>query len=553
MPNGIKVYRILFFSILGFAVVMIGRLWWLQGWQGRFWQAAADTNRTVKVVERAPRGQILDRQGKIVADNQLLYTQVFTENNQKKERIISQEEALYFLATAPAELRKNYVRHYPYGPILSHVLGYIQKPQYSSDVVFGRTGLEQEQNSQLSGKDGVTVYERNALGKPTRILQRREPEIGRSLTLSLDAELSQVAFEALGNQKGAVIVSLPQTGEVLVLVSKPSFVPTDFPEDKEKWQAEIEQGSVSPSLGEALKDKNNPLLFRPLVGQYPPGSIYKIVTALAGLERQVITTSTVVHDEGELKVGEFTYQNWYWRQFGRVEGDVNIVRALARSNDIFFYRLAEWIGPDQLAEFSHWFSLGEKTGIDLNGEKAGLIPTPAWKQQRFGEKWYLGNTFHMGIGQGDVLVTPLQLQVLMSTVATQGRRCQPKIFPGNSSSCQEISLQAESWESVIQGLRQACSPGGTAYPFFETSYDVMCKTGTAEFGQENDEGHRPTHGWFSVAVSKKARQESDETTFTADMVITVLVESDDKQPYKEGSREAAPVAKIIADWWSQNR
>lgn len=548
---------VIFGFVIFFWLVMGMRVLWLQVMNSEEWKALAEGNRAVRVVQRAPRGRILDRYGKVLAGNTVLYTEVHTEDGKLTERILDQQEASILMATAPAQVRKSYVREYQYGPVFSHLIGYIQKPLYSSDIVFGRYGLEREANTRLAGQDGYILYERNAQGKAQRVLAREEPVVGAELSTTLDAELSEVAFRALGKQRGAVIISDPQTGEVLTAVSTPSFLPLNSASDDEvlvnTWQESIDTGSIAVDISSGLEMEHNPFLFRPTAAVYPPGSIFKIVTALAGLEREAIDVSTTVLDEGVLTVGDYTYENWYWRQYGRVEGEVDVVKALARSNDIFFYKLAEWIGPKNLADFARLFSLGEPTGLGIVNESAGLIPDPIWKQQYFGERWFLGNTYHMGIGQGDVLVTPMQVQVLMSTVGARGRKCRPYVQQEKAPVCQELSLQPESLGLVISGLRQACSSGGTAFPFFETPYDVMCKTGTAEFGAENEEGHRPTHGWFTVALSHESRQEPTTPEFSADIVITVFVESDEEKQYKEGSQDAAPIARQVADWWWENR
>jgi penicillin-binding protein 2 len=536
--------------ITGFVVLFGARLTHLQLSQAASYEKMAEGNRIWRLVQRAPRGEVRDRNGKLVAGNVLQYLWEYEENAQRKERIISDEEqAMRAMATAPAQLRQNYQRVYPYGSVLAHLIGYVQAPQNSNDVVFGRAGLERLAQDRLAGSDGFEVYERDAFGKPTRLLARQTAIKGNDIQLSIDAELSRVAFDALGDQRGAVIVSEPNTGKILAMVSKPSFEPLLGSEVSANSSASA-SSQVAPNIAAALVAEHNPFLFRPLAAVYPPGSLYKIVTALAGLEYQSFDENTLVRDEGVLTVGEYSYQNWYWRQYGRVEGDIGIVRALARSNDIFFYKAAEWIGPNKLADFSRLLGLGKITGIGFPGEQPGIVPDPIWKQRYFGEPWYLGNTYHMGIGQGDVLVTPLQLQVVMSTVATRGQICQPQFELASNPRCQELSLQEASLNTVKEGLREACMSGGTAYPFFTVPYEVLCKTGTAEFGAANEQGYRRTHGWFTVAVSAQPRSENISIeAFDTDIVITVLVESDDEQLYKEGSREAAPVALEIAQWW----
>lgn len=527
--------------------VALFRLVSLQLASGPLWRVQAEGNRRQRVTVRAPRGMILDRNGVVVARNSIQLVEPYSDDRGRlQERVVGADEGVQLQATAPAKIKKMYVRQYPFGPILSHVLGYTSRAQFSSDVVTGAAGIEQHLNRELTGFDGEIWYERTALGKAQRILAEREPQVGETVTLTIDAALSEIAYNALGDQVGSVVVTTPR-GEVLVAVSTPSFIPQysrDQEESSVTWP-----GNPAPDISTAVTDQRSPLLFRAVAGIYPPGSVFKIVTSLAGLEREAITSTTTVNDEGELKVGDFTYQNWYWRQYGRAEGNINVVRALARSNDIFFYRLAEWVGPDALAEFAGWFGFGTITGIEGQREQAGLVPTPAWKQERFGERWYLGNTFHIGIGQGDLLVTPVQVALMMNTVATQGRQCELHALPTNTPRCQEISLQPETWQSVIQGLRQACSPGGTAYPFFETAYDVMCKTGTAEFGLADHRGYRPTHGWFTAAVSSGERQSAESTDFEPEIIVTVMVESDQNELYKEGSSEAAPIALTVVEAW----
>lgn len=542
-------------------VTALSRLFWLQALRGTIWRVQAEGNRRQRVTIPAPRGVLTDRNGVVIARNNVVFLQPYVdEDRRSQERPLTAEEAVQLQATAPAMLKKIYVRNYPYGPTLSHILGYVSRVRSSVDRGLGEAGIEQYLNKELTGIDGEVWYERSARGVAQRVLAEREPQAGKSVQLTLDAELSQIAFDALGGQRGSVVVTTPR-GEVLVAVSKPSFQPI-FPDQIQAGQAmthpqvsaspsaqEINRALVSPDLPTALKDEKSPLLFRAFSGTYPPGSVFKVVTALAGLERGAITSTTTVTDEGVLRVGEFTFQNWYWRQYGGVDGTINVVRALGRSNDIFFYRLAEWVGPESLAEFAQWLGYGNPTGIEGQREQIGLVPTPGWKQRTFGERWFLGNTFHMGIGQGDVLVTPAQVSVMMNTVASRGRQCQLHLIPDSVTACQEISLQPETWDTVVRGLREACAPGGTAYPFFDSPYDAMCKTGTAEFGAADERGYRPTHGWFVVAASSEERQDVGTAEFDPEIVVTVMVESDETQLYKEGSRDAAPIARTIIDAW----
>ena len=550
--------------VLVFAAVISLRLFILQ-WQNTLdYQARAEQNRTWKVTERAPRGEIFDRNGVLVAGNDLRFTLLVEKDDKLVESPLPTELAMAYLATQSARVRLNYSRIYPFGPVLSHIIGYVQSPQTGDDLVFGRTGVERTRNDQLVGQDGWRLYERNARGEPVRLLSQRYSEKGQNINLTIDAQLSEVAFKALGDHTGTVIVSNPKNGQILSMVSKPSYIPVvkNQIDLEQAWQAEIEAGQVAPSIQAALNFANNPFLLRAIGAVYPPGSVFKIVTALAALEYEALDENTMVLDEGFIEVNDYEYANWYWRQYGRTEGEINLVRSIARSNDIFFYKAAEWVGPKRLAEFARILSLGTKTGINLPGEQAGLIPDPAWKQEHFGEPWYLGNTYHFGIGQGDVLVTPIQINDVMGAVVNRGRLCSPTIFLDSAAVCQELSLAEESLALVKQGLSQACSSGGTAYPFFDFDRQVWCKTGTAEFGGADEQGYRPTHGWFVAAINDQPRNlntdtigedSSSEIESTADIVITVMVESGEQQKFVEGSQEAAPIAREIADWWLENR
>ena len=340
-----------------------------------------------------------------------------------------------------------------------------------------------------------------------------------------------------------------------------------------------------------------------------------MITAVAGLDNDAFAVDTTVDDQGVLEVGEQSFANWYYTQYGRTEGLISVVRAISRSNDIFFYRAAEWTGVEALAQKARDFGFGERTGVELPGEQAGLVPDPAWKEETFGERWFLGNTFHLGIGQGDLLSTPLQLAQMMTVFGNNGTMCHPRVVASDSrtqaaANCGGVGVDEETLAVVQEGMIGACSGGGTAFPFFawndtrlaNLSEDlspanqiregvVACKTGTAEFGGADERGFRRTHALFGMTVgglhdllvldnpeletelaqdeasaaatvSDSATEQAADLTelrqqwfaaasrenFPDAIVILVLVESDEEQPYAEGSREAAPVARDVFGW-----
>lgn len=540
---------------------------------------------TLRVV--ANRGLIVDRFGQPLAINKPIYYLIEQSGKLYAQRqIIPPADAMNYLATDSARIVSDFYRQYPLAEKAAHVIGYVgplteqeltNNPDVSIHSQSGKIGTEAEFNKLLAGQDGQATFEVNSLGQITREINKNPPIDGESVQLTLDSQLQQVVYQSLGDHKAAALVTDAQTGHVLALASRPSFNPNRF-----TWPVfdESERASRSGEIAEYFYDPEQRFFNRTLAGGYPPGSVFKLVTAMSALETGEVDQDTVVNDEGVLKVGDFEYGNWYYRQYGRTEGSIGITRAIARSNDIFFYKAAEWVGPDRLSDMSKLFGFGEVTGIGISGESAGVVPNPAWKEKVIGERWYLGNTYHFGIGQGDILVTPVQISQMMSVFANNGKLCRPNLLSDQPVRCQDLGLQEEHIETVRQGMIAACSAGGTAYPFFEwnstRSEKVACKTGTAEFGGANEQGHRPTHGWFAMEVEMNGRGEETELTVTNQaaetaeasaeaqvnsevsnyprrIVIVVLIESDEEKVYREGSQDAAPIALEILEWLDENR
>ena len=314
-------------------------------------------------------------------------------------------------------------------------------------------------------------------------------------------------------------------GEVLTLVSVPSFDPNLF------------INGANEKITAVLEDDNKPLFNRAIGGAYQPGSVYKPVVAIAGLEEGTIDKYYSYDDPGVLSIdtpyGNFSYSNWYWTQYGGREGEIGVSRAITRSTDTFFYKLGELIGVDKLNEWSQKFGLNEKTGIDLPGETVGLVPSPEWKEQTKGERWFLGNTYHMSIGQGDLALTPIAINQAISVVASEGLLCEPKIAQSGKENCAELPISEQSYNLVKEGMKGACMQGGTGFTFFDfeekEGITVGCKTGTAETGISD-----ATHAWF-VSFAPLGEPE---------IVSTVLVEKGG-----EGSRVAGPVAREIFNYW----
>ena len=498
-------------------MILLGRAAQLQiifGWRNR---EIAEGNRIKKVILPAPRGIIYDRKGRALVRNIPIYRKCQSLNvkTQNCEQI-SREEALKIEAKGGHEaesVRVDVGREYVYGEVLTHLLGYLGEAsekevgsgKYQLGDLVGRGGVEEKYDSWLRGKDGGEVFEVNAFGEKIREIGIEQPTPGKDLYLNIDAELSKIAFEALERKKGAVVATEVKTGAVLVLVSSPSFNPE----------------KITPEI---LTDKNQPLFNRAVAGLYPPGSTFKIVTATAGLEEGKIDANTLYEDTGEIRVGNWVYKNWYFTQYGKTEGEINVVGALKRSTDTFFYKVGEWVGASRLAQWAGAFGFGKPTGIDLPVEGEGKVPDPSTGQ------WFLGNTYHFAIGQADLLTTPLQVNMMASVIANNGRLCRPFITHSLGINCQDLQLKPETLRLVKEGMEEACSPGGTAFPLFNFQPAVACKTGTAEFG---DPAGR-THAWLTAFAP------ADEP----EIVVTALVEAGG-----EGSRVAAPIVKKVMEEW----
>jgi len=534
-----KIYLFLGFLTIGF-LLLIGRLFELQIIFGNHNRALAEGNRIKKEVIPAPRGIIYDRQGKELVRNVPIYRlKMETEDCEEQApcfKVISRQEALNLGSNNQTDnLRMDIGRDYLYGETLAHLLGYlseanqqeVESNEYQLGDLVGRMGIEQEYDHWLRGQDGGEIYEVDAYGNKIRLIGRVESQAGRDLHLSIDAHLSEVAFQALDGQPGAVVASDPNNGQIITLVSSPSFNPDLMNKSAKVNEQEREK------IESFLKDPLKPFFNRAIGGVYPPGSTFKIVTSIAGLEEGKIDESTIFEDTGQIVVGDYSFRNWYFTQYGRTEGEVNIVKAMKRSVDTFFYKVGEWVGPSQLSKWASSFGLGQKTEIDLPGEVAGFVPSPDNKEELTGERWFLGNTYHFAIGQGDLLVTPLQINLLTAVIAKDGSRCQPEINTNLDKNCQNLKLSDQSLELVKEGMREACSSGGTGYPFFNFSVPVFCKTGTAEFGDPDDK----THAWFTAFITDKP-----------EIVVTSLVEKGG-----EGSEVAAPIAKqVIEAWLNEN-
>lgn len=610
------------------SLTLLLRLIQLQVIEGGIWAGRATQNRLYGALTTPGRAVAFDRYGEPLILNVPDYFELLDRTALfGPSRLLTADQGLALLASDSAAVQQRFHRMYPLGPALAHVLGYVtavtteellaEDRAVSMLDQTGKQGLEQSYDRQLRGAPGEEQYEISALGIKLRLIKKTEASAGAPIQTTLDPFLSAVSYQALGDNQGAVVIADAATGDILSLVSGPAFDPNLLTMRSPDQASE----SARRQAVQALFDDKRQLFFnRAVSGAYPPGSIFKLVTALAALQSGNVTAATEFVDEGVLRVGDFSYANWYFTQYGGTEGAIAIQRAIARSNDIFFYKAAEAAGPNLIAAMAQSLGFGQPVGLELRAEHPGLVPNPRWKEAMRGERWFLGNTYHYGIGQGDLLATPIQVAQMMQAISNAGTKCPLHLVKSGVQNCENIGLNNNHLELVLQGMLDACSEGGTAYPFFAWNTQhissatrgneriqagqVACKTGTSEFGNTDERGYKKTHSWFAMTVGTKAliatqldadgtsgvtdtqrattelTELSDEvaasatatirtrellfylekshwlellntTQFPETVVIVVLVESDESRPYREGSRDAAPVALQILDWMAQ--
>lgn len=447
------------------------------------------------------------------------------------------------------------IRHYPLGEKIAHVLGYIgpisekdlehiDSAQYRGTYYIGKTGVEKFYEKELHGHSGYQHVETDARGRLIRVLKRISPTSGANLQLSLDSELQRIAYDALDEYKGSVVVMDPNNGEVLALVSKPGFDPNSFVQ------------GIDANTYRMLKDSpERPLFNRAIQGQYPPGSPVKPLVALQGLELGIITSEFSIFDPGwyQLHAGGRLFRDWIFHNRRHGHGWVNLEKAIAESCDTYFFGLAHKLGVRNLQDIFTRFGLGSLTHIDMIGEYPGMVPSIEWKKRVRKEDWYAGDTLNIGIGQGMMLATPLQMAQVASILAKRGQRFTPHLLkssqePGNDpydfvpQEALGVSIkQQDHWDTVISGMQKVVHlPSGTAYRACNNShYQMAGKTGTAQvFNLKQNEkyevnkvkSHLRDHSWFIGFAPVNEPQ----------VAIAVLVEN--KQ-----NKTAAQVAKIVLD------
>jgi penicillin-binding protein 2 len=567
-----KISVISYFVIAAF-LLLIMRLWQLQILQGDEYRKLSEANRLRIVNIPAPRGIIFDRNHTPLVKNSAYYyaSVIPGEFDQTKvsslasilelpaEEIYARinisgaspivpvrlKQGLSLEEIAYIEARKSdfpglmieaeVSREYPYGDLGSHLIGYLGKPgptqledpgfrDVPPDMFVGRWGIEKLFDQSLRGIPGKRVIEVNALGRQLRMLQEIPPLKGNDITISIDLNLQQEAEKAFGDRAGALVAMKPDTGELLGMISKPSFDPNLFTRgmSHEQWMA-------------ITADRKNPMLNRALQSQYPPGSTFKIVTALAGLETGAINPDMKVDCRGGIRLGNRHFG--CWRREGH--GVVSLHRAIVESCDVYFYEVGRRLGIDRIYDYATRLGLGKKTGIELGEERQGLIPNTAWKKETRKLPWFPGETLNAAIGQGYVAVTPIQLAFLTGAVANSGTLYHPGLIKNQEPLVAgKLTANTENLEIIKKGLFGVVNEhSGTGWVAKSSLTTVCGKTGTAQVvgyrkGMSAQSERFRDHAWF-VAFAPDENPE---------IALAVLVEHGG-----HGGAAAAPIAKIAIE------
>lgn len=580
-------------------LILVGRTAYLQLIRGPYFRAVAEGNRIRIRDIKATRGVIYDRNRKILVENVPSFTLaiipvdlpddesqiqalvnelaplsqksteeinkliadqspysyqpvVLAENLTQDQAILTQILASRFSGVI---LKTDSTRRYlttPNNPSLSHLLGYLGKIEeekledylakgYSIDDYVGKAGLELFYETELKGVNGREQVEVDATGVAKEIIAFQKPVAGKNLVLTIDPDLQKQAelilrkvLGAYGKKRGALIVLDPNSGEILALVSWPAFDNNLF-----------SQGLSADEFSQLINDPNKPMFPRAISGEYPSGSTFKLIVGAAALQEGLITAKTSFQSVGGIAVDRWFFPDW--KAGGH--GWTNITRAIAESINTFFYIIGggfkdfDGLGVANIKKYAEMFGLNQKLGIDLPNEASGFLPDQKWKERVKKEQWYIGDMYHLAIGQGDILVTPLQVAAWTSVFANGGTLYKPhlvkEILDKDNNVIYEINPQVlnkdfidqENIKIINQGLRQAVLTG-SAKNLYGLPVSVAAKTGTAQWSTK----YQP-HAWLTAFAPYNNPQ----------IVVTVLVEEGG-----EGSQVALPIAYDIINWWAAN-
>jgi penicillin-binding protein 2 len=583
---------VLQYIIAATIVVLLIGYWRLQIGQHRQYLAAAERNRIRNLPVIAPRGRILDREGRLLADNFPAFSVLLMRERpatltpermegmarglgldladlrQQLERtvrlprfqpiVLKQSATMEDIAFVEAhrfefpelDLLQVQQRSYPRRTIAASALGYvgevseeaIARPgsKYRPGDVVGKSGIERVYDSILAGRDGMRRVVVNSRGQEMGAMTTINARPGHDLRLTLDLDIQMAAEAALGGRPGAVVALEPATGEVLAMVSHPSFDPNDFAAriDAKTWK-------------ELNSNPDKPLMNKAIQAHVAPGSIFKIVTGAAGLETGTVKPSFTVNCPGSITIYGHTYRDWTWKK-GYGHGSVDLHRAIVHSCDVYFYTLGKMLGIEKLAFFARRMGLGARTGIDLPGEDSGLVPSPEWARRAFKRPWWAGETISVAIGQGALAATPLQLAYAIGGVVSGGVYRQPHLAfrdqlrvlgaDPEGEIPRQFPLRAETVDALTRGMWGVVNEGGTAASAHREGLDIAGKTGTAQvvsmqLMQSSQKAEYKSNAWF-VGYSPSRKPE---------IVVCALVMQGDN------SAVAVPIARDVIRAYTEKK
>jgi penicillin-binding protein 2 len=605
--SGSRLTAVQYIILVVFLVLAYG-LWRLQVVQSEFYAALAEKNKTREVPILAPRGKILDREGRVIVDNYPSFTALLLRDSTRdlsgdadliaqglhldpkevKERLrkfagTPQYQPIYlkeditpdelaFIESHHNELPEldtimAHRRLYPRNGFMAHLVGYVGEVSeqmlnqarwelYNPGDVVGKSGVELQYNQVLMGKNGSRQVLVNSKGKEVGELDEKPAVPGHNLKLTVDIDLQIAAEEAMGDKNGAMVAMDPHTGEILAMVSRPTFDPNDF--------------AVRISRGEWNKlvtDPDKPLLNKAIQAQLAPGSTFKILMSVAGWQENIAQTLNVHCNGGA---------TFYGRRFGcwvkSGHGAVDLTKAIYQSCDVFFYTLAEKLGIDRMSKYATMMGLGQKTGIDLPEEASGVMPSEEWKIRNFKQKWYAGETISVGIGQGAVATTPVQLMRAISAISMDGRMVVPHVASPTGlpseylethhyTDVSTIPIDPGGFNVITDAMARVLLPEGTAPSAHVPGVDIAGKTGSAQVvslavraKHQNNESLNQ-NGWFVgftprrnpdivVAVLFEGGEHGKLAARLATQVIKAYVDKQRRQPTKVASSGNVDVGAV---------
>ncbi|PYU22008.1 MAG: penicillin-binding protein 2 [Acidobacteria bacterium] len=562
------------YTLVGLMALLLLGFWKLQIVNSDRYTQLAERNRVRSIPIIAPRGAMLDRYGRVIVDNYPSFSVLLLRDDpQQVERLLPQiadglsltlddiqqqlesvkalahfqpivikPEAtpgdIAFIESHRAdipvlEMLMVHRRRYPHGGFMAHVSGYVG--EVSSDQIeesggrnrpgdiVGKAGLERQYNDHLMGVDGMRRSVVNSVGREVGRLEQTDAVPGKPIRLTIDYDLQLVAEEALVGKKGAVVAVDPKTGDVIAMASQPSYDPNDFAVriSKEEWQ-------------DLNEDQERPLLDRAIQAQLAPGSVFKILMSTAMLESKGVPADYHVFCPGSAEFYGRVFHDWD----AKGHGEMNLHKAIVHSCDVFFYNLGKQLGIDRISFYAGNLGLGHKTGIDLPGEEPGVMPSAAWKERVFHQKWYPGETISVAIGQGAIAVTPIQVAYMIGGIVMGGRFHQPHLLLSDKPAPEiDFPISDSTVDTVTEGMYGVVNePGGTAGASKLPGIELCGKTGSAQVISEQGlkragkQSALKDNAWF---VGFAPRQNPE-------IVVAVLV-----QGGEHGSSAAAPIARNV--------